>query len=305
MVIHHSTRDCFCKLRKEERSISQPKHFIVPFMECFEYSCDLFACGGQNEICILVVRTAITRCCYWRRQFAKTRTQCRTQRARSEFPIKCFWLKSDDSGVHHWYAAIRNDKGRKKKIIRPSCSFRYAKNKESKQLNSIYIQSFLWQLRTTYSVFTSHSNSAVIRWACATCSRKNIRLLLQIYKFSFSRRRIYGRKKKISSRRQKKPLSIRHSSDDLPAHRFLRSSWIPTWARRRRMRAENMQIYMRTYPRARFLVPPGCLTARFTHLRLEPRRPMRVCHSVSLSLSLSPQSLAYATINETCLAYPA
>lgn len=64
MAIHHSTRDCFCKLRKEERSISQPKHFIVPFMECFEYSCDLFACGGQNKICILVVRTAITRCCY-------------------------------------------------------------------------------------------------------------------------------------------------------------------------------------------------------------------------------------------------
>lgn len=88
------------------------------------------------------------------------------------------------------------------------------------------------------------------------------------------------------------------------AHRLPRSPWIPTWAERR-MRAENMQIYMRI-PDARFLILPGRLTARFTHLHPRAPRPMGACHSFSLYLSLcffftELESLPYVTINETCL----
>lgn len=80
----------------------------------------------------------------------------------------------------------------------------------------------------------------------------------------------------IFSLRQKKPLKARHSPGDLPGHRLPRSSWIPTWARRRRMRAENMQIHMRIPARD----SSSCLTARFTHLRPEPEDLWEPCHSL-------------------------
>jgi len=60
---------------------------------------------------------------------------------------------------------------------------------------------------------------------------------------------------------------------------------------------------LHAYPGARFLIQPGCLTARFTHLRHEETHGSP---SFSLCLSFSsPGSLPYVTINETCLAYPA
>jgi len=84
-----------------------------------------------------------------------------------------------------------------------------------------------------------------------------------------------SRSTRTKSSRQKKPLRARHCLGDLPGHRLPRSPWIPTWAGRRRMRAENMQIYMRIPARD----SSSCLTARFTHLRPEEDL-WESCHSL-------------------------
>jgi len=102
-----------------------------------------------------------------------------------------------------------------------------------------------------------------------------------------------------SNMQQKKPLRARHSPDESPWHR----SPVDSHVGRASKDAGQKYANLHAYPGARFLIQPGCLTARFTHLRHEETHG-----SLSFSLCLSfssPGSLPYVTINETCLAYPA